>query len=83
MPIIFHENSREFHVCNDQISYIIKILKNKYPHTFAIILNGGGYAESNTEYSGAFLLPDLRYKLSDLIQDKYKCVSYYDHTIID
>lgn len=28
MPIIFHENSREFHVCNDQISYIIKILKN-------------------------------------------------------
>ena len=43
---------------------IIKILKNKYPHTFAIILNGGGYAESNTEYSGAFLRPELRYKIS-------------------
>lgn len=28
MPIIFHENSREFHVYNDQISYIIKILIN-------------------------------------------------------
>lgn len=29
------------------------------------------------------VIDDLRYKLSDLIQDKYKCVSYYDHTIID
>ncbi|MFZ1336476.1 MAG: hypothetical protein WAR99_13705 [Saprospiraceae bacterium] len=43
---------------------MIKILKNKYPHTFAIILNGGGYAERKTEYSGAFLRPELRYKIS-------------------
>lgn len=28
MPIKFHENSREFHLYNDHISYIIKVLKN-------------------------------------------------------
>jgi len=43
---------------------MIKILKNKYPHTFAIIINGGGYAESNTKYSGAFLRPEVKYKIS-------------------
>lgn len=26
--IIFHEDSREFHLCNDKISYIMTILKN-------------------------------------------------------
>jgi len=29
MTIIFHEKYREFHICNDEISYIIKILKNQ------------------------------------------------------
>ena len=28
MSIVFHESSREFHLYNDSISYIIKILGN-------------------------------------------------------
>ncbi|MDF2942298.1 MAG: Alpha-galactosidase [Herbinix sp.] len=28
MPILFHENAREFHLYNDQISYIMQIMKN-------------------------------------------------------
>jgi len=31
MPIIYHENSKEFHLYNNQISYIIKVLKNNQP----------------------------------------------------
>lgn len=31
MSIIFHENSKEFHLYNDEISYIIKILRNGQP----------------------------------------------------
>lgn len=29
MPIIFHESSKTFHLYNDEISYIFKVLKNK------------------------------------------------------
>ena len=28
MPIKFHQDSHEFHLYNDQISYIIKVLRN-------------------------------------------------------
>lgn len=31
MSIIFHESSKEFHLYNDEISYIIKILRNGQP----------------------------------------------------
>ena len=31
MPIIFHENSKEFHLYNNEVSYIIKILRNGQP----------------------------------------------------
>lgn len=31
MPIVYHENSKEFHLYNDEISYIIKILRNGQP----------------------------------------------------
>lgn len=30
MPIIYKESSREFHLCNDKISYIFKILENEH-----------------------------------------------------
>ena len=28
MPIVFHEKSKTFHLYNQEVSYIIKILKN-------------------------------------------------------
>lgn len=28
MPIIFHEKSRQFHIYNEYISYIIEIMEN-------------------------------------------------------
>jgi alpha-galactosidase len=31
MPVLFHENSREFHLYNEHISYIIRILRNNQP----------------------------------------------------
>lgn len=31
MPIIFHNKTKEFHIYNDKISYIFKILKNGHP----------------------------------------------------
>lgn len=31
MPIIYNEKTREFHLCNQEISYIIKILDNDQP----------------------------------------------------
>ncbi len=53
----------------DELAYdvdkpLIEILKNIYPHTFAIIINGGGYTASDTKYSGAYLRPEVKYKLS-------------------
>ena len=31
MPIVFHEESKIFHICNDKLSYIFMILKNGQP----------------------------------------------------
>ena len=31
MPIIFHKNTKEFHLYNDEISYIFCILRNGQP----------------------------------------------------
>ena len=31
MPIIFHNKTKEFHIYNDKISYIFKILENGHP----------------------------------------------------